>query len=372
MSNKTFKVFVDKMGGTTATTYIGNDGELFYDPTTTTLRIGDGTTPGGTVVSAGGGGATGNIDITSTRSQINFVANSSGDGYGYSTIEMIPDTNTTQDQYLIIDPTAPSHIHIRAGGTQDQSQADLYLGGERTYVRVRDNSGVRINRGQFSTNSYYFAESTDYDTAVWSTDESGNHWIDITITNPSSPTRSSTPFDIPFYSFNQYPQNNIVVYDGNNYTTAYTSGQIYTLGNQYQLRVGTLQAPPANSTSITNLTFYVDTYSESALILENDSLDLYVNQDAYLYANQTITITTGTGNIQITADDNNTSRSWYFTAQGYMQFPQGVGPSSSKGQVGDEAGSVVFDGSYIYYCTTDYTDGIADIWKRVAWSNDTW
>ena len=53
MSNKTFKIFVDKMGGITATQYIGNDGELFYDPTTTTIRIGDGETPGGTIVSSG-------------------------------------------------------------------------------------------------------------------------------------------------------------------------------------------------------------------------------------------------------------------------------------------------------------------------------
>lgn len=64
MANKTFKAFVDKMGGTTATNYIGNEGELFYDPTTTTLRIGDGETPGGTVISSGGSADLGNLKIS--------------------------------------------------------------------------------------------------------------------------------------------------------------------------------------------------------------------------------------------------------------------------------------------------------------------
>ena len=47
MSNKTFKVFVDKMGGNPSASYIGNAGEIFYDPESTTLRISDGQTTGG-------------------------------------------------------------------------------------------------------------------------------------------------------------------------------------------------------------------------------------------------------------------------------------------------------------------------------------
>lgn len=54
VSNKTFKTYVDKMGGTAANTYIGIEGELFYDPTTTQLRISDGVTQGGNVFSANG------------------------------------------------------------------------------------------------------------------------------------------------------------------------------------------------------------------------------------------------------------------------------------------------------------------------------
>lgn len=69
----------------------------------------------------------------------------SGDGYGFDTIKLIPDAtlhfdnaNYNNHQYLIIDPTYPNHIHIRAGGAQDASTAELFLGGENTNVKVSD------------------------------------------------------------------------------------------------------------------------------------------------------------------------------------------------------------------------------------------
>lgn len=67
----------------------------------------------------------------------------SGDGYGYNTIKLIPhapDGQSYDDRYLIIDPTAPNHIHIRAGGIQDASNAQLFLGAEKNHVRVDDNN----------------------------------------------------------------------------------------------------------------------------------------------------------------------------------------------------------------------------------------
>ena len=48
MSNTSFKLFADKMGATTATQYIGKEGEIFYDiDGTTPIRLSDGVTPGG-------------------------------------------------------------------------------------------------------------------------------------------------------------------------------------------------------------------------------------------------------------------------------------------------------------------------------------
>ena len=65
---------------------------------------------------------------------------SSGDGSGFNTMRLVPDLQGLEDldQYIIIDPTGgvPGHIHIRAGGTQDNSLADLYLGGEHSHVKI--------------------------------------------------------------------------------------------------------------------------------------------------------------------------------------------------------------------------------------------
>lgn len=83
----------------------------------------------------------------------------SGDGYGYNTIKLVPhapEGNINDDRYLIIDPTAPNHIHIRPGGTQDASNAELILGGELTNVKVVDSTKyVEVNTYNTDTDSYY-------------------------------------------------------------------------------------------------------------------------------------------------------------------------------------------------------------------------
>ena len=48
MSNATFKIFTDKLGGTKASNYIGTQGDVFYDiDGTSPMRLSDGSTPGG-------------------------------------------------------------------------------------------------------------------------------------------------------------------------------------------------------------------------------------------------------------------------------------------------------------------------------------
>lgn len=69
----------------------------------------------------------------------------SGDGYGLNTIKLVPNSqygDINDDRYLIIDPTSPNHIHIRAGGSQDNSNAELILGAELTNVKVSDAAGA--------------------------------------------------------------------------------------------------------------------------------------------------------------------------------------------------------------------------------------
>jgi hypothetical protein len=319
-----------------------------------------------------GGGTANTGDVTFNGVKIIGAGTASGDGLGYSTLELVPDGTLVSDQYIVVDPTAPNHIHLRAGGTQDASTAALFLGGELNYVRAIDGNGVRLNNAQYIPDSVYFEQGIDYDSATWSTDESGNHWIDIRISDPFNPTRDATPINTAGSRFAQYPtRNSIEVFTGSSLFTVSGNGQAYTLGNPYDYRIGTVEAPPANPTTLASLDYRLNTFNERYLYLENNALEAYADTVS-VFSGQTIDLVTGTGNIRIATDDNDNSYSWYFTAQGYLQFPQGLGPTTSKGKAGDEAGSVVVDADYIYYCHTDYTDGIADIWKRTPWSQTTW
>jgi hypothetical protein len=64
---------------------------------------------------------------------------------------------------------------------------------------------------------------------------------------------------------------------------------------------------------------------------------------------------------------------WTFTAEtGRTTFPNGTVPEHSYGAAGDKEGMVVFDDTYIYYCTADYVNNTTDIWKRTAHGAGSW
>ena len=58
-------------------------------------------------------------------------------------------------------------------------------------------------------------------------------------------------------------------------------------------------------------------------------------------------------------------------SQGNRLLVRSKTPASSIGATGDMQHEVAMDANYIYYCTANY-DGVTNIWKRVAWSTDTW
>lgn len=124
------------------------DGQLWYRYNANGGNVGDTPSPGLwnllAAKGADGSGGTANTgDITFDGVKIIGAGTASGDGSNRGTIDLVPDADLLtnqyhEDQYLIIDPTAPNHIHIRGGGTQDESTADLFVGGERNHVRVSD------------------------------------------------------------------------------------------------------------------------------------------------------------------------------------------------------------------------------------------
>jgi hypothetical protein len=47
-------------------------------------------------------------------------------------------------------------------------------------------------------------------------------------------------------------------------------------------------------------------------------------------------------------------------------------PVNSKGNVGDKAGMFAYDAGHLSVCIADYTDGTANIWRRITWTSSSW
>ena len=68
-----YRVFTEKLGGADAATFVGNQGELFWDPTTTALKMSDGSTAGGVGIGGGGGGGSyGDTDVEALFQSYSF------------------------------------------------------------------------------------------------------------------------------------------------------------------------------------------------------------------------------------------------------------------------------------------------------------
>jgi len=53
--NSTFRVFSQKLGGTDSSQFVGNEGDIFWNPNTGELKVSDGSTPGGVAITGAGG-----------------------------------------------------------------------------------------------------------------------------------------------------------------------------------------------------------------------------------------------------------------------------------------------------------------------------
>jgi len=97
----------------------------------------------------------GNLILADGNSIITSVANSSLDpnNANVSTMVFTPDQNYTS-QSLVIDPTGPSHIHLRAPGANiDEPDANIFLGGEDSSFEVGYYNGAAPNLYIHSNNN---------------------------------------------------------------------------------------------------------------------------------------------------------------------------------------------------------------------------
>lgn len=96
----------------------------------------------------------GNLVLANGNSVIRSIANSSLDPTlpNVSTMVLTPDQGYSS-QALVLDPTAPGHIHLRAPGANiDEPYANLFLGGEATSFEITQgaNNVARIHSGNLT------------------------------------------------------------------------------------------------------------------------------------------------------------------------------------------------------------------------------
>jgi hypothetical protein len=81
------------------------------------------------------------------------------DGFNNQLI-LKPNPENLDDRYLIVEPTGPSDIHIRAGGISDESYANLRLGGEYNHVEVSDNgNSISFNTAKKDTEGTWYSNA---------------------------------------------------------------------------------------------------------------------------------------------------------------------------------------------------------------------
>ena len=160
----TFKLYSDKMGATDPSTYIGREGELFYDQDTGALRRSDGSTPGG--ISIPGSGLSNIVEDTTPQlggnldAQGNDITNiaditgvTQGDGNG-DNVNIVGGAGSGTNKY-------GGNVSLTAGdstGTEDGAAIVITGGlsdsGSAGVVSIRggegnsgDGGNVRINGG---------------------------------------------------------------------------------------------------------------------------------------------------------------------------------------------------------------------------------
>ena len=363
--NTTYRVLVEKLGAQDASQFIGNEGEVFYDPNNPLLKLSDGTTAGGLSIGGAGGGNDSRIsstqishwdtaygwgdhstagyissitagsgvsidevggqvtisatgagastgDVTFSGNQVIGFGTGSGDGNGYSTLELVPDSNFYGgDQYIIVDPTGPNHIHLRAGGTQDNSYAQLFLGGEKNHVSVLDGTGVRLYNEETNGNSSYYSDGTHFTSATWASDGSGGGWVEFTTTDPNLINGTFNAGTVEIATVEQGTVQ--LVYTG----ATSLGGDVYRIYSQ--------NAPSPDPQTVTNINITLYTTYENEVYLQAGDFRVDVRDDVRIIGSDIVSLRNNseTEPVTIIADNNNSLKTWQFKPNGNLEFPDG-------------------------------------------------
>jgi len=195
MTNATFKFFSEKMGGNPANTYIGQFGEVFYDPSVGNLRLGDGATAGGVSLTQPNAIAddrwyvdpirTDIIAGTATGSLVNpfltitealaYIEARIADG---SLVISISGAIVNNPQFIVLVSSTTENVTLTRGNifiigdTPDAGHIPIWINGHVT-ITPADSSGNAINVNRFGLS--HVAVKTGV----------ANHSIEINGANPT-------------------------------------------------------------------------------------------------------------------------------------------------------------------------------------------
>ena len=293
----------------------------------------------------------------------------SADESGLNTIKLVPNEElvSTTNQYLVIEPTLPNHIHIRAGGTQDDSNATLYLGAERnavvvsddqraveittrparrteTYTNVAGTGGAQFIAAyqagyQLTVGWKVLIENTEYTVSVVESDTPSEGYLTLTLEGVNNIADGVYTFTY------EETYNNTWTFTNDGYLSGPAMGGLFATGiMNFQSDLYLQSNNNVNIQSGDDHNIYLSPGSGGKIFLEPAVDHVYVGTE--FPANKVVTV-------------------------GAMPYLAAAVPTSSLGEEGDKVGLVADDANYHYYCTGTY-NGTTHIWKRIAWDAGTW
>jgi hypothetical protein len=168
--------------------------------------------------------------------RIEWMGNSSGDGGGYTTLTLTPDT-TVNDQVLVLDPTAPGHIHLRApgiGGNVEQPTANIFLGPENTNFEITAQYG-NAPQARIHSGGYTWTFGNDGNLALPGNTSNINYANGISILDGYATVSSQYLSNITSQSYNDFVTGNY--YNASTLDidyTAYTGASLLNFDIAYQ------------------------------------------------------------------------------------------------------------------------------------------
>ena len=233
--------------------------------------------------------------------------------------------------------------HSTVGYLTSQTQADFNQSDSNAVDFIKNKPTiptVPTNVSDFSNDAGYLTSQTQVDF-----NQSDTNAVDFIKNKPTIPTALSDLTN----------DENFISAGGLSVSLGDASGS----GSlNYNSSTGVFTFTPADLSSYLTTVSYADVTGKPTIPTDNDQLS---NGAGYI-----------TG-YTVTQDDIsglNITEGQITDLGSYLELVSA--PSTSKGASGDAAGDVAMDDNYIYRCTANYTDGVADIWKRVAFSTDTW